>query len=148
MDWTTGCFGIVRNNKHQILLVKRRDYPLWDLPGGRLDAGETHEECVIREVREETGYLIQVEDVVANCLRPSFHDTQIIYTASVAGGIALPFTEETTALRWVTRVPWYMPMIPNRRFQIRLYQKKKSHMTCTLKDRHPLLLIQKLIIKR
>lgn len=30
---TTGCFTIVDNNEGKILLVKRNDYPIWDLPG-------------------------------------------------------------------------------------------------------------------
>lgn len=35
--YTQGSFVIVSNEKHQILLVKRKDVPLWDLPGGRVD---------------------------------------------------------------------------------------------------------------
>ena len=44
----------------KILLTKRpqhmRKFPnAWVMPGGHLEHGETMEECVIREVREETG---------------------------------------------------------------------------------------------
>jgi DNA polymerase len=49
------------NNK--ILLIKRgtvvfRGY--WGLPGGKVDAGETVEEAVLREVREETGLTVEI----------------------------------------------------------------------------------------
>lgn len=49
------------NNK--ILLVKRgtivfKDY--WALPGGRVDAGETVEQAVVREVKEETGLDVEI----------------------------------------------------------------------------------------
>jgi len=45
----------------RVLLIQRARAPwlgLWSLPGGRLEAGETAEQCAIREVREETGLSI------------------------------------------------------------------------------------------
>ena len=34
---TSGAFVICQNDEDKILLVKRRDFPLWDLPGGRVE---------------------------------------------------------------------------------------------------------------
>jgi len=45
--------GLVRNSKDEILLIYRRGF--WDLPKGKLDAGESIPDCAIREVQEETG---------------------------------------------------------------------------------------------
>ncbi|MGN6266051.1 MAG: NUDIX hydrolase [Ginsengibacter sp.] len=45
--------GLVKNNSGNILLMFRRGK--WDLPKGKLDEGESIEECAIREVEEETG---------------------------------------------------------------------------------------------
>jgi 8-oxo-dGTP pyrophosphatase MutT (NUDIX family) len=45
--------GIVENENEEILLQFRRGK--WDLPKGKLDEGETIEECAVREVEEETG---------------------------------------------------------------------------------------------
>ncbi|MFZ9171007.1 MAG: NUDIX hydrolase [Sediminibacterium sp.] len=45
--------GLVQNSKGEILLIYRRGF--WDLPKGKLDAGELIPECAVREVREETG---------------------------------------------------------------------------------------------
>jgi 8-oxo-dGTP pyrophosphatase MutT (NUDIX family) len=45
--------GLVKNKSGEILLIFRRGK--WDLPKGKLDDGETLEECAIREVVEETG---------------------------------------------------------------------------------------------
>ncbi|MBS1608725.1 MAG: NUDIX hydrolase [Bacteroidetes bacterium] len=45
--------GFVINNKEEVLLIFRRGK--WDLPKGKLDKGETLEQCAVREVQEETG---------------------------------------------------------------------------------------------
>lgn len=50
-----------------VVLIKRRFEPLagqWSLPGGALDVGETLEAGVAREIREETGLLVDVGEVV------------------------------------------------------------------------------------
>ena len=47
----SGSVGLIFTNDYkQILLVKRRDVPVWDLPCGGMNEEESPEECVIREV--------------------------------------------------------------------------------------------------
>jgi len=45
--------GVILNSKDEILMILRKGK--WDLPKGKLDDGETLEQCSIREVEEETG---------------------------------------------------------------------------------------------
>lgn len=45
--------GLVQNEKKEILMIFRRGK--WDLPKGKLDKGESLEDCAVREVEEETG---------------------------------------------------------------------------------------------
>lgn len=45
-------------DNNQILLIKRADFPVWTLPGGRKEKGETLDKAIKREIYEETGLRI------------------------------------------------------------------------------------------
>ncbi|MEZ4721244.1 MAG: NUDIX domain-containing protein [Flavobacteriales bacterium] len=49
----TAAGGYVQNEHGQLLMIFRRGH--WDLPKGKMDEGETTEQCAIREVEEECG---------------------------------------------------------------------------------------------
>src|SRR5271155_3785544 len=57
-------------NQHydrRVLLIRRGTAPLmgeWSLPGGVLECGETLREAVVREAREETGFLIETAEML------------------------------------------------------------------------------------
>lgn len=55
--------AIVR--EHHILLIQHTEHETsrayWLLPGGGMEAGESEEECVMREMKEETGLDVRVE---------------------------------------------------------------------------------------
>lgn len=55
-------------SRRSILLVKRRDIPVWVLAGGGIDAGESPEEAAVRELLEETGYVTEIVRKVAEYL--------------------------------------------------------------------------------
>jgi len=60
--------GVVTNKKGKVLFIFRNDK--WDLPKGKLDKGETIEECALREVEEETGVKkLKIE----NFLQTTYH---------------------------------------------------------------------------
>lgn len=61
MPLLPAAIGIVLNAEQtQILLVKRRDVPVWVLPGGGVEINEKPEEALIREILEETGYQVRI----------------------------------------------------------------------------------------
>lgn len=58
--------GVVfSDDKHSILLVKRRDVPVWVLPGGGIDLDESPTFAVCREILEETGFRVTIARQVA-----------------------------------------------------------------------------------
>ena len=48
----------------EVALIHRPDRDDWSLPKGKVDPGETYEECALREVLEETGYQCRLGDFV------------------------------------------------------------------------------------
>lgn len=61
--------GIIFNQQRDgVLLTKRRDIPVWVLPGGGLEPGESPEKGIVREMEEETGCRIKIIRKVAEYL--------------------------------------------------------------------------------
>src|SRR5581483_2231352 len=57
-----GVSGIILDEQNRVLLLRHRYWRAgsWGLPGGYAERSETLEETLCREVREETGYAIEV----------------------------------------------------------------------------------------
>ncbi|QYX43955.1 NUDIX hydrolase [Bacillus inaquosorum] len=132
--YTQGAFVIVSNEKRQILLVKRKDVPLWDLPGGRVDAGETAEAAAVREVLEETGYTAALSAKIGVYQRPKFQDEQHVFAGNITGGQAIVNGMETAGLKWFSpqRLPFFM--VPNRKRQIKDFMNGALDANIILKD--------------
>ena len=53
--------AVVHDEQGRLLLIRRGHAPsagLWSVPGGRMEAGETEQEAVVRELAEETGLAV------------------------------------------------------------------------------------------
>jgi 8-oxo-dGTP diphosphatase len=73
-----------------VVLVRRANPPHgWALPGGFIDEGEPAEVAAIREVREETGLHIALDDLLGvysdPARDPRFHTMAVVYTARSDG---------------------------------------------------------------
>ncbi|NJQ98340.1 MAG: NUDIX domain-containing protein [Hydrococcus sp. CSU_1_8] len=63
--------AIVEDNWGCILLQKRSDFKVWGLPGGGPEEGESIEQCLAREVYEETGLTVKRFEAVGFSSNPA-----------------------------------------------------------------------------
>src|ERR1700679_1891641 len=83
-------YGIAFNDERsEVLLIKRLDIPVWVLPGGGLDPGESPDAGAVREMLEETGFESVVVRKVAEYL-PVNKMTQFshLFECRIVGGKA------------------------------------------------------------
>ncbi len=62
---------LTRNNRQEVFLVKRSDFPVWEPQGGGIENNETPETTAIREAYEETGFRIKIVRKVAEYTKPN-----------------------------------------------------------------------------
>ena len=84
----SACVIIEQDGK--ILLINRSDGMGYTIPGGIVRYRETVEQCVLREVREETGYTVTLDGIVgiySGLNRdPRFRAASIAYKGSIVSG--------------------------------------------------------------
>jgi len=98
----------------EILLSVRSDVKGWELPGGTPEPGESSQQALVREVREETGLDVAITGHVGDYVRTGFRPhTAQVYACRVVGG-RLQSSRETPVVRWFdanrlpdTLFPWY-----------------------------------------
>jgi ADP-ribose pyrophosphatase YjhB (NUDIX family) len=97
------CAGaVVRDDTGRLLVVQRGRAPgagLWSLPGGRIEPGETPQQAAAREVREETGLVVEVGEVLITAIVGDGAFRVQDFAAQVVGGQLRP-GDDATDVRW------------------------------------------------
>ena len=91
--------GVIVDDDGRALLVQRRDNHHWEPPGGVLELGESIDDGLRREVREETGLDIEptmLTGVYKNMKRGII---ALVFRCRITGG-ELTLSNETEAIRW------------------------------------------------
>ena len=95
------CAGLVTNDEGKILLVKS---PLrgWEYPGGLIEPGETFQQALKREIREESGVEVEITGFVGICKNIEKDIVNIDFTCRYISGELTP-SEESTEVIWTSR---------------------------------------------
>ena len=127
--------ALVTNEEGKILLVNS-PWRGWEYPGGLIEPGETFEEALHREVREESGVEIEITGFVGICKNVGLDIVNIDFTAKYAGG-RLATSEESTVVGWFTEEEAFgMITFPltKKRLTNMLEGSKNAHLFCFRRD--------------
>jgi ADP-ribose pyrophosphatase YjhB (NUDIX family) len=121
---------VLREGK--ILLVKEITDGRWSLPGGWADLGQSPAEMVAREVREESGFEVRVEKLIAaingnHLLQPweFYHAYKLVFLCTLTGGAAAT-SYETPAVGFFD--PQALPPLSETRTPPRLIGEILDHL--------------------
>jgi 8-oxo-dGTP diphosphatase len=97
--------AVISNELGEILIDKRKMSGamggLWEFPGGKIEAGETIVDCIVREIREELAIDISVHEhlITIEHTYPTIRVTLIAHHCKHISGIPQPI--ESDEIRWV-----------------------------------------------
>ncbi|WP_345194754.1 NUDIX hydrolase [Streptomyces lavendulae] len=93
--------GVVVRDDGRLLAIRRADNGTWELPGGVLELAETPEDGVRREVLEETGIHVEVDELTGVYKNITAGVVALVFRCKPCGGTERP-SGESTAVQWLT----------------------------------------------
>jgi 8-oxo-dGTP diphosphatase len=111
--------ALLRDGPPRVLASRRTEPPrlagLWEFPGGKVEAGETDDQALVRELREELDVEVTVGERLGDDLPIGETAVLRVYTARIVSGE--PSLVDHDAHRWLTaaeldEVPWIPVDLP------------------------------------
>lgn len=93
--------GVVVREDGRLLAIRRADNGTWELPGGVLELTEAPEEGVVREVWEETGIRVEVDELTGVYKNTTRGIVALVFRCKPSGGVERT-SAESTAVDWLT----------------------------------------------
>ncbi|MYQ88126.1 MULTISPECIES: NUDIX hydrolase [unclassified Streptomyces] len=94
--------GVVVREDGHLLAIRRADNGTWELPGGVLELDETPEAGVVREVLEETGIHVEVDELTGVYKNTTRGIVALVFRCKPSGGTERT-SAESVAVEWLTR---------------------------------------------
>lgn len=102
---------ILDDTRGNVLLHLRDDQPMWSLPGGPPDFGESFSAATVREVKEETGVNVRIVRLIGVYSNPAFwifsypdgnraHAFAAAFECSVVSGKLVPNMKDSLEVKW------------------------------------------------
>ena len=101
----------VNDKNEPVIFATQRGYGEykdgWEFPGGKIEPGETQQEALIREIKEELKITINVGDLIDTIEYdyPEFHLSMDCFLCEISDG--KPVLTEHEAARWLTKEELY-----------------------------------------
>ena len=109
---TPGVCTVVINKDKEIVLHQRSDNDDWSLPGGQMEIGESISDCLLREVREETGLQPKIVRLIGLYTSPKiifqfpngdvYQSFVVVFLCKVRDE-KVTLNNESTSFKWVKK---------------------------------------------
>lgn len=93
--------AVVQDESGLILTIRRMDNSEWQIPGGVLEKNETLEQCVVREVLEETGLIVEAVDLTGVYKHIGLGIVAFVFRCILKGG-EFNKNSEVQEIKWMT----------------------------------------------
>lgn len=131
-----GGSALIVDDNGAILMQRRSDSGNWSFPGGTMEIGETLEQCVIRETKEETGLDIELTGLLGIYTDPDHviayadgevrQEFNITFYGRVTGG-AITVSAESTEVAFLTPAQLQtLPVHETVRLRLRHHSEQRS----------------------
>ena len=123
--YRVGVFAVIESGG-KILLARRRDINWWNLPGGGMEAKETVDEALRREVREEVGIEIDIDYLVGVYSKPQKSEIVLSFWCHHRSGTPTT-SDEVSEVGWFAPDALPEPLLPKHRQRLLDALKQGEH---------------------